>query len=53
MSDINKSIKCRVANCKYHDSSEYCKLTDIVVGTDATETKSCCETECLSFECNC
>lgn len=50
---VNQSIKCRVKNCKYHDVTEYCTLQDIVVGTDSMDTKDCCETECLSFKCEC
>ncbi len=54
MSNVgNQAIKCRVGSCKFHDSSDYCKLTDIVIGSEKQEAKSVCETECKSFECCC
>ncbi len=49
----NQAIKCRVKTCKHHDNSDYCTLTDIVVGCECSDVKSVCETECKSFECNC
>ncbi len=49
----SQAIKCRVESCKHHDNSDYCKLTDIVVGCDKREAKDACETECKSFECDC
>lgn len=48
---INKSIKCRVSTCKYHDSAEYCKLPDIVIGAEKCDCKDSCQTECMSFQC--
>lgn len=51
MSDINKAIKCRVTTCKHHDSTEYCKLNDIVVGAEKCDCHDACQTECMSFEC--
>lgn len=51
--ESNKSIKCRVETCKHHDKAQYCTLSDIVVGSDKAEARDCCETECLSFKCNC
>lgn len=48
----NHAIKCRVDNCKYHDNTEYCTLTDILIGQQCScKAKECCETECLSFDC--
>ena len=47
---MNKSIKCKVDTCKHHDDN-YCTLGDITVGKDCSCAKDCCETECLSFEC--
>ncbi len=46
----NKAIKCRVDSCK-HYSMDHCTLNDIVVGQQNSCAKDCCETECLSFEC--
>lgn len=48
--DINRSIKCRVNSCKHHDSSEFCKLNDIVVGAEKRACCDACETQCESFE---
>lgn len=48
---INSSIKCRVESCKFHDATNYCTKQDIVVGKDCACANECCETECLSFEC--
>ncbi len=54
MSNVgSQAIKCRVETCKHHDTSDYCKLTDIVVGSEKSPAKDACETECKSFECDC
>lgn len=53
MSEVNQSIKCKVDTCKYHDTTEYCTLNDIVVGADKCDCKNVSETKCLSFECGC
>lgn len=47
----NASIKCTVTQCKNHaDSSEYCALNAITVGThEANPTQYQC-TDCMSFE---
>ena len=54
MSNVgNQAIKCSVETCKFHDTSDYCKLTDVVIGSEKQDAKSVCETECKSFECGC
>lgn len=49
----NQAIKCRVETCKYHESSDYCNLKDIVIGAEKTDATENCDTECKSFECGC
>ena len=49
---INKSIKCKVDSCRYHDSENYCKLNDIMVVGESCDCREGCQTECRSFECN-
>lgn len=49
--NVNKSIKCRVDSCKHHDSENFCKLSDIVVGAENCNCEKGCQTECMSFEC--
>lgn len=49
----HQEIKCRVETCKFHDSTDCCTLSDIVVGADTCECKKTSETKCMSFECGC
>lgn len=48
MPEINSNIKCSVKDCRHHDSTNYCKLTNISIGGECTCT-DCKETECRSF----
>ncbi|HIQ80488.1 MAG TPA: DUF1540 domain-containing protein [Candidatus Scatavimonas merdigallinarum] len=47
----NKSIKCTVQQCKYHNNSQdYCALDCIQIGThESNPTMNEC-TDCQSFE---
>lgn len=46
----NRSIKCTIKQCKYHDfKDDYCTLNQITVGThELNPTKVEC-TDCKSF----
>ncbi|MPQ42670.1 DUF1540 domain-containing protein [Clostridium tarantellae] len=48
---MNKSIKCTVNQCKYHDCGEnYCTLSVIEVGTHEQNPTQIECTDCKSFE---
>lgn len=50
MENINQSIACTVASCRYHhDQQNYCTLNAIQVGTHESDPTVCECTDCESF----
>ncbi len=50
-SNVNKSIKCTVTQCKNHcDTADYCSLSAIQVGTHESNPTMVECTDCNSFQ---
>ena len=47
-----QEIRCSVDSCRFNDHTQYCTLSNIMVGSDSTagEAHNKRETECVSFE---